>query len=171
MLCQLPLPSGMSCSAITGTVSEDEVSLTRIFPFVSNSYCPHFFGSFQDRAGGCAVRLLYNVERGENIYVPLRSASPCAGRQQVTVVARMLGRVTRLVGSIFWARFYRPRCRWVEASASGSRRNDMLWLSRTITNALITPEKLPPPEQQKEQLASPAIHRFCWSVSASIYTS
>lgn len=134
-------------STMTGTVSADRVRLTRIIPFVGNSYCPHFFGSFRETGQGVVLSGCFTMSQWVKTFMALWLGFAVFWTV-VVILGTVSGRATVWWGPFFGLGFIALGVGGLKLSQWFAR-NDVPWLSTTITAALTLPEKLPPPEPQK----------------------
>lgn len=134
-------------SVMEGVVGADKVRLSRVILFYGNSSRPLFTGSFRPQGGGTVLSGSFAMSKWAR-------ASTSFALGFAIFLAALVTLGTFLGGaSIWWAPFAGlgfiallvgnlKFCHWLA-------RKDIRWLSQTISQALTTPEKLPPPAPQE----------------------
>ena len=128
-------------STAQGVVTEQQVRLARIIPFVGNSYRPQFFGSFQQTEQGVVLSGHFTMARWVKVYAGFGIGFAVFWTALV-ILGTLLGRATVWWGPFAGLGFVAlavASLKWSQWFSHG----DVPWLSRTISRALTTPDKWP----------------------------
>lgn len=146
-------------STMTGDVSDDHVQLARAILSGGETDRVHFFGSFRETNQGVVLSGHFTMSKWPKAY-ELFALGFAALLAAVCVVGSVLGIVMMVLGVTRFSAevvYGPPAGLGFLALGVGNlklqqwfARNDIPWLSRTITAALTLPEKHPQPKPRRE---------------------